>query len=84
MVDNQTLNESNLFNETSSIISEKKERRNTKKDDSHNNNFYTYFIEAMSNDKLDTDKVKALISLEQNIQTIKEKYKYFNFIKFVF
>jgi len=78
MDDNNNFNETNINNENASNHSDKKEKKNLKREEAqniHNNNFYTYFIEAMSNDKLDTDKVKALISLEQNIHTIKEKYK---------
>jgi hypothetical protein len=81
MSENINLNENLNINENSSIISEKKENKVLKKEDMlkiQNNNFYTYFIDAMSSEKLDTDKIKALISLEQNINTIKEKYKYIN------
>ncbi len=78
MAENQIFIENNIINENASNYSEKKERKSSRREEAHNiqnNNFYTYFIEAMSNDKVDTDKVKALISLEQNIYNIKEKYK---------
>lgn len=78
MTDNQNFNEKTTVNENASNLSEKKEKKFSKREEAqniHNNNFYSFFIEAMSNDKLDTDKVKALISLEQNIHTIKERYK---------
>lgn len=77
MAENQLINENIITTENSSNHSDKKEKKTFKREESQNvhNNFYSVFIDAMSNEKLDTDKVKALITLEQNIHTIKEKYK---------
>lgn len=78
MDDNQIFNDNQTNNENASNLSERREKKISKREEAQNvqnNNFFSYFIEAMSNDKLDTDKIKALISLEQNIYNIKEKYK---------
>lgn len=73
------LNESN-FTENTSTYSDKKDKdRKSKQDNQSNinsNNYYSNLIENLTNDKSDTDKIKALILLEQDVLKIKDKNKY--------
>jgi len=68
-------NDSNsIVNENTSNYSEKNEKEK-KKNDSLYANLYTSLIESLSNEKSDTDKIKALIRLEQDIPMIIDKSK---------
>jgi hypothetical protein len=63
------------FNENSSIHSDKREKEKKSKYDSQYANLYAALIESLSNEKSDTDKIKALILLEKDLMVIKDKNK---------
>jgi hypothetical protein len=59
------------FNEVSSCNSDKREKKN--RHEEIGNTIYSNFCEAFLNDKADIDKIRALISLEQDIGKVKDK-----------
>ena len=68
-----------IFNENSSSHSESRKEKKLKNEFNHtdiNNNFYNSLVECLTNEKQDTDKIKVLIILEQDIQKIKDKNKF--------
>jgi hypothetical protein len=68
------------FNENSSYHSDKKEKK-IKSESDMLNSFYNSIIESLCNDKQDTDKIRALIMLEQEIHKIKDKNRLYNIFR---
>jgi hypothetical protein len=68
------------FNENSSYHSDKKEKK-SKNDSEIINSLYNMIIESLCNDKQDTDKIRALIMLEQEIHKIKDKNRLYNLFR---
>jgi hypothetical protein len=61
------------FNEGSSFSSERIERR--KKQDEMGNKASAKFFEDFAHDKSDIEKIRSLISFEENVYKIKDKNK---------
>jgi len=70
----RNLNE-NIHTENSSNYSGKREKEKKHLTDYQYTNLYSTLIDALSNEKPDTDRIKALILLEQDVMMISDKSK---------
>jgi len=65
----------NLNGENTSNYSGKRDKEKKTKTDNQYTNLYSTLIDALSTEKPDTDRIKALILLEQDVMMINDKNK---------